>query len=215
MKRIKSKEIAFLNILKYILAPDLNKEIVNYTFSLFDLEEKIDMDKQIISMFIKKLNTVGFINILSEQDEVFDIDFDRTYKKLLEIIPHTELDDLVDEMGTFIENHVIKDLEFIKFYSNINKYAKKALKLVETQGEKADFSDLIEAGVKELFHTEDSYLKISQIILGVCDELEEKELKVLEGILYSFFSLPTEENPFYITLFLVLLAYEMEKISIK
>lgn len=63
-----SEDIAFFNLLKGLIAPKLGNETLDYSISVSDLANKIEIDTKIISKFLKKLKEDGLVDILNEVD---------------------------------------------------------------------------------------------------------------------------------------------------
>ncbi len=209
MDRLKSRELAFFNLLKSLISPNIKNESIDYVVSIDDLQQKMQMDRQIISTFIAKLQKDGLVDILDESDTRIDLHFERTHEKLLEFVSLDEVESTIIEIKEFIG----RNLRFFNFTTSkeyTKKYAEEALERMEKYGEDFDMSDIIEKGVNDVFNKENVMVDINRILFTICENAEEKDLNTLESIIYCSLNLPAVENPFYITLFLTKLCFEIE-----
>ncbi|WP_372714460.1 hypothetical protein [Ilyobacter sp.] len=209
MDRLKSRELAFFNLLKSLISPNIKNESIDYVVSIDDLQQKMQMDRQIISTFIAKLQKDGLVDILEESDTRIDLHFERTHEKLLEFVSLDEVESTIIEIKEFIG----RNLRFFNFTTSkeyTKKYAEEALERMEKYGEDFDMSDIIEKGVNDVFNKENVMVDINRILFTICENAEEKDLNTLESIIYCSLNLPAVENPFYITLFLTKLCFEIE-----
>ena len=209
MDRLKSRELAFFNLLKSLISPNIKNESIDYVVSIDDLQQKMQMDRQIISTFIAKLQKDGLVDILEESDTRIDLHFERTHEKLLEFVSLDEVESTIIEIKEFIG----RNLRFFNFTTSkeyTKKYAEEALERMEKYGEDFDMSDIIEKGVNDVFNKENVMVEINRILFTICENAEEKDLNTLESIIYCSLNLPAVENPFYITLFLTKLCFEIE-----
>ncbi|ADO82855.1 hypothetical protein [Ilyobacter polytropus] len=209
MDRVKSRELAFFNLLKSLISPNIKNESIDYVVSIDDLQQKMHMDRQIISSFIKKLQEDGLVDILEQTDTRINVHFERTHEKLLEFISLDEVESTIIDIKEFIG----RNLKFFNFTTSeeyTKKYAEEALKGMEKYGENFDMTDIIEKGVNDVFNKEEVMVRINEILFAICENAEEKDLNILESIIYCSLNLPVVENPFYITLFLTKLCFEIE-----
>ena len=214
MKTNLSEDIAFFNLLKGLIAPKLGNESLEYEISIEDLANKMEMDNQIISNFLKKLQGEGLIDILNGVDDTVNIHFEKTHDKLLEIISLDALDRKIASMSDFIDKKISYfDFEESNIY--IPKYAKEAKILIEKNGINANLSDIISRGLEETLNDEKNITRINKIIFNIAKDADEDDLKRLEEIIYYNLNLPNTENPFYVTLFLTALSYHLQKINNK
>jgi hypothetical protein len=212
MNRLKSRELAFFNLLKSFISPNIKNESLDYTVSVEDLQEKMDMDRKIISSFIQKLQNEGLIEILEKTEERLDLHFERTHDKLLEFISYDEVESTIVDMKEFISRNLY-DFDFHVSKPHMISYAKEALEGIEKYGDSFDMSDIIEKGVNDVFNKEEVILRINRILFKICEKADESDLNTLESIFYCSINLPVIENPFYITVFLTKLCFEMENIK--
>ncbi|WP_319370567.1 hypothetical protein [uncultured Ilyobacter sp.] len=209
MNRLKSRELAFFNLLKSLISPNIKNESIDYVVSIEDLQKKMHIDRQIISQFIKKLQEDGLVDILEETDTRLNMHFEKTHEKLLEFISLDEVESTIKDIKEFIG----RNLRFFNFTTSeeyTKKYAEEALERMEKDGEDFDMTDIIEKGVNDVFNKESVMVEINKILFTICENAEEKDLNVLESIIYCSLNLPAVENPFYITLFLTKLCFEIE-----
>ncbi len=209
MNRVKSKEIAFFNLLKSLVSPNIKNEVIEYSISAEDLKEKMHLDRKIISSFLKKLNEDGLIDILEDTDDRLDLHFEKTHDKLLEFISIDDLDGVINDIKDFISRN-IKHFQFHVSHELFSGYAKQAYEGIEREGPLFDMSEIIEKGVNDIFNKEEVIVYVNRRLFDISSEADEKDLDVLEGIFYCCLNLPPMENPFYITIFLAKLCFEME-----
>ena len=209
MNRVKSKEIAFFNLLKSLVSPNIKNEILEYSISVDDLKEKMSLDKKIISSFLLKLQKDGLLDILENTDDRVDIHFEKTHDKLLEFMSIDDLDHTIRNIKNFISRN-ISHFQFHIPRKAFDGYAEEALKRMEIEGDEFDMSDLIEKGVEDIFNKEDTLVYVNRKLFDIASEAKEEDLEELEGIFYCSLNLPPMENPFYITLFLAKVAFDME-----
>lgn len=209
MNRIKSKEVAFFNLLKSLVSPNIKNEVVEYSISSDDLKEKMDMDRQIISSFLMKLQADGLVDILENTDDRVDLHFERTHDKLLEFMTIDDLDHIIKDIKDFISRN-IKHFKFHVSHDVFTKYALETIEGMESEGPAFDMSDIIERGVNDIFNREEVTIYVNRKLFDICSDANEEDLDILEGIFYCCLNLPVIENPFFITLFLAKLCFEME-----
>ncbi|WP_320046578.1 hypothetical protein [uncultured Ilyobacter sp.] len=209
MDRLKSRELAFFNLLKSLISPNIKNESIDYTVSIEDLQQKMHMDRQIISTFIAKLQEDGLVDILEKNESRMDMHFERTHEKLLEFVSLDEVESTIKDIKEFIGRN-LKFFDFTTSRDHTRKYAEEALERMEKDGEDFDMTDIIEKGVNDVFNKENVIVEINRIIFTICENADEKDLNILESIIYCSLNLPAVENPFYITLFLTKLCFEIE-----
>lgn len=212
-----SQDIAFFNLLKGLIAPTLGNESFNYKVSIEDLAGKMEMDTQIISNSLKKLQGEGLIKVLDTVNGEINLHFDRTHEKLLEIVSIDKIEEKIDHMAIFIE----KKMPIFNLYNldHINKSIEKYTRLVKERIDlerKIDpnanpyFNDIIKKGIIECLKDEKNLNLINRIIFNIAKDADEDDLVYLEEIIYYILNLPIEENPFYVTLFLTGVSFQIE-----
>jgi|GEM_PF-1687167 len=209
MNRGKSKEVAFFNLLKSLVSPNIKNEVLEYSISVEDLKEKMFMDKKIISGFLQKLQEDGLLDILENTDDRVDLHFERTHDKVLEFMSVDDLDNIIMNIKDFISRN-ITHFRFHVSQDIFNSYAQESLEGIEKEGPAFDMSGIIERGVNDIFNREEVIVSVNRKLFDICTEAKEEDLEILEGIFYCCLNLPPMENPFYITLFLAKLCFQME-----
>jgi len=204
-----SEDIAFFNLLKGLIAPKLGNETLNYSISISDLSNKMEIDIKIISKFLKKLQENGLVEILNEVNGNVYLHFEKTHDKLLEIISVDAVEEKISDMSDFIKKKIS--------YFNINstneyipRYALEIKNLMDENGPDTDISEIISRGVKEILSEEKNRTLLNKTIFEIAKEADEDDLKSLEEIIYYKLNLPVEENPFYVTLFLTAISYKIQ-----
>jgi phosphopantothenate synthetase len=210
MEKSRSKALAFFNLLKTLIPSDIKNQSLDYKFSLDDLEEKVEMDKKIISSLIENLEHDGFINILNETSSEVNLHFERTYDKLIEVFSVEGIEDTIERMQDFVQKK-IDYFDIDKIPVPLEKYIEKAIDLVKREGMDADLNPIIEEGIKVALTDVDNLIRIKKIIYKLCEDATEEDLDALELILFCQLNFPLEENPFYVVLFLSRVCYELEK----
>lgn len=204
-----SEDIAFFNLLKGLIAPKLGNETLNYSISISDLSNKMEIDIKIISKFLRKLQENGLVEVLKEVDGNVYLHFEKTHDKLLEIISIDAVEEKISNMSDFIKKKIS--------YFNVNntneyiqRYALEIKNLMDKNGPNADISDIISKGVKDILSEEKNRTLLNKTIFEIAKEADEEDLKSLEEIIYYKLNLPVEENPFYVTLFLTAISYKIQ-----
>ncbi|MDN5304314.1 MAG: hypothetical protein PWP46_1198 [Fusobacteriaceae bacterium] len=210
MKKNTIKEIAFFNILKTLIPP--TSKFTNYKLNYTDLADKIDMDKQIIRSAILNLANDHFIDVLNDTSDEIDINFNRTYEKLLEVFSIEDIDPLLEKMQEFLQVHP-NYFNIFESDDSINLYAKQVKERIGKYGIDANINDIIENGVKYYFSKKENLIAIKKSIFNICEKAEtEDDLEALEAILFYQLNFPIEQNPFYVTLFLSKIYIQMGKL---
>ncbi len=209
MNNIKSKDIAFFNLLKGLIAPKLGNEAMDYKFSISDLANKMELDHKIISNFLKKLQKDGLVDVLNDVNGESYLHFEKTHDKLLEIVSVDAIEEKISGISDFIEKkisyfHLDEPMEILP------KYALEVKELIKKFGPKADLSDVISRGVKDIFSYEENRNALNKIIFEIAKDGDEEDLRCLEEIIYYRLNLPIEEDPFHITLFLTAISYKIQ-----
>jgi DNA-binding IscR family transcriptional regulator len=204
-----SEDIAFFNLLKGLIAPKLGNEALDYTISISDLANKMEIDIKIISSFLRKLQEDGLVGVLNGVNGNVSLHFEKTHDKLLEIISIDAVEEKISNMSDFIEKKIS--------YFNINdtkeyipKYALEVKNLMDEKGPNADISEIISRGIQEILGEVKNITLLNKTIFEIAKEADEDDLKRLEEIIYYKLNLPVEENPFYVTLFLTAVSYQIQ-----
>ncbi|MBC2856546.1 MAG: hypothetical protein RR191_00735 [Cetobacterium sp.] len=212
---LKSEELVFFNLLKGLLVPNLKNESADISFSLQDLQEKIEIDKQLISGIINKLKDdkiVSLVNYTDQSDKI-TMHFEKTHDKLFEFLPHTDLDIILLDINTFIFEN-IQLFDFNNSYKITSDYAKEIKSRLD-KDPNADINDILRKGINDLFSREESIIKIFKLLFKMSKNSTPENQDLVEKILYCFFNLPIDENPFLTTLFLTKMSFEMENLKLQ
>ena len=204
-----SEDIAFFNLLKGLVAPKLGNEALNYSISISDLANKMEIDIKIISTFLKKLQEDGLIDVLSNVDGKVNLHFEKTHDKLLEIVSVDAIEEKISHLNDFIEKKMSYfNINDAKEY--ISKYALEIKALMDKEGKDVDINEIISRGIKEILGEDKNRTLLNKTIFEIAKEADEEDLKRLEEIIYYKLNLPIEENPFYVTLFLIAVSYQIK-----
>jgi hypothetical protein len=207
MGNINSKELAFFSILRNLLSPNIKDEIVDIDISLDDLEEKTEIDKKIIAGFIEGLRSNGLIDVLNYEGDNATLHFEKTGEKLLSLISIGELESTLKGMNRFI----FKNLALFNFSSSpIFKEVAMEVKMLLDKNPNANLNPIIRNTLSTYFSSQEAHIKISKLLYHACEVADEEDAKLLESILYFYFMLPPEENPFLTTLILTKISLELE-----
>lgn len=212
--KINSDELIFFNLLKSLLAYNNQNNSDAFSLSLNDLQEKIEMDKQIISGIIDKLKNDGLISFdgYAENSDHLNLHFERTYKQIFELLPPADLDLILLDINKFIfENIHLFNFTFSN--STACKYAKKIKEKLD-KNPNANINNFIREGINELYSQEIFIIKIFKILYNMSKNSNEENQQLVEKIIYCFFNLPIDENPFITTLFLTRISFELENLKL-
>lgn len=212
MEKSKSKALAFFNLLKTLIPADIKNQSLDYQFALDDLEEKVEMDKKIISSLIGNLEHDGLINILNETSSEINLHFEKTYDKLIEVFSIEGIEDMIERMQNFVEKK-IDYFDIDKIPEPLEEYIEEAIERVQKEGMDVDLNEIMQKGIKEALSNVDNLIRIKRIIYKLCEEASEEDLEDLELILFCQLNFPVEENPFYVVLFLSRVCYALEKVK--
>ena len=213
MEKNLTHEIAFFNLLRNLIPAKFKYN--EYNFSISDMEEKLEMDKNIIKNLLKNLETDKLIKILNENEIDIKVSFETTYDNLLEVFSIDDIEILIKEMQSFIKrNYENFIFENVNLENSFKVYAEEASKLIASQGLEVDLNPIISKGITDVLAIEKNNILIKKRIYELCLNADDKELKALETILFCDVNFPQTENPFYVTLFLTKLVIYMQKIQI-
>jgi hypothetical protein len=209
MNNTKSKDIAFFNLLKGLVAPKLGNEALNYKITMSDLANKMELDHKIIGSFLKRLKNDGLVDFLDDVNGDTYLHFERTHDKLLELISIDAVEEKISNISDFIEKKIAY-FDFKGRADHTAKYALEAKKLMDIEGEKVDLSDIISRGVKDVFSYEANRNALNKVIFEISKDADDEDLKTLEEIIYFRLNLPIEEDPFHVTLFLFAISFQIQ-----
>ncbi|MCJ8342260.1 MAG: hypothetical protein MJH09_05360 [Cetobacterium sp.] len=210
-----SEELIFFNLLKELLVPNLKNESAVVSLSLQDLHDKTEIDKQVISGMISKLQKDGLITFAAygnEADEI-TLHFDRTHDKIFEFLPHEDLENILADINKFI----FENMNLFTFNISHNT-SKKYAKLIQERLNKnpeADINDLLRKGINELYSQKEFIIKLFKILYNIAKNANKENQELIEKIIYCFFNLPIDENPFITTLFLARISFELEMLKLQ
>ena len=209
MNKNTSEDIAFFNLLKGLIAPKLENETLDYTISISDLSNKMEIDIKIISKFLKKLQEDGLIDVLNNINGNVNLHFEKTHDKLLEIISVDAVEEKISNINDFIKKK-ISYFNLNNTHELISKYTLEIKKLMDEKGPNVDINHIISKGIKEILSEEKNRTTLNKTIFEIAKEADKDDLKTLEEIVYYKLNLPIEENPFYVTLFLTAVSYKIQ-----
>jgi biotin operon repressor len=205
MDRESSRDIAFFNILSTALNLNFVETASNFSVSLDELQGKIGLSKELILSNINKLQANGLISLKSEEGENLILDLSCSYNKLAEVFSRDEIDEILLEFDYFIKKYdtiIINDDRIHKFV--------EITKDKINEDSNGDLNDIIRDGIEEIFDSE-TVITLEKQIYDICDEADERELQIIEVILFCFYNFKNIENPFFVTLFLATIYENMEE----
>lgn len=205
MDRESSRDIAFFNILSTALNLNFVETASNFSVSLDELQGKIGISKDIILANINKLQSNGLISLKSIDGENLVLDLSCSYNRLAEVFSRDEIDEILLEFDYFIKKYdtiIIND-------NRIHKFVELTKEKIN-EDSNGDLNDIIRAGIEEIFDGE-TVITLEKKIYDICDEADERELQIIEVILFCFYNFKNIENPFFVTLFLATIYENMEE----
>lgn len=210
MEKKLTHDVAFFNLLRNLIPAKFKYN--EYNFCISDMEEKLEMDKSIISGLMKSLESDKLIHILNENDKDVKVSFETSYDNLLEVFSIDDIEELIKEMQNFIKiNYKYFIFDNSALEEQFKEFAKQASELIKTEGLSADLNPLISKGIIEIVGNEKNNMIIKKRIYELCKNAEPEQLKALEAILFCDVNFPQKENPFYVTLFLTKLVIYMKE----
>lgn len=212
MEKKLTYEVAFFNLLRNLIPTKFKYS--EYDFSMEDMQEKLDMDKDIIRGLIRNLDSDKLIKILSENGNEIKVSFESSYDHLLEVFSIDDIESLIKNMQSFIKrNYSYFEFNNLDVDEKFRSYALKARRLMEEQGIHADLNPIIKDGINDILNDDRENLKLKKQIYKVCLNADnDEDLADLEAVLFCDVNFPKEENPFYVTLFLTKLMIFMKQI---
>lgn len=211
MDIMKSKELAFFNMLGKMIEAKPGNENQDITVSFEELQNKMEMDKAVITSFLNKLKEDKILDILNEDATNISLHFEKTHEKLLEFVHPDDLDVILLEMNEFVFKYS-NQFRFDETYVIIKAIAKK-IDEMQKANDKSDFSPLIRKGIKSLYDNPYVVIYFSKFFYQLAENIDAEDQYVLENIIYYFYSLPYEENPFIATIFLSQVAFQLEALK--
>lgn len=205
MDRESSRDIAFFNILSTALNLNFVETASNFSVSLDELHGKIGLSKELILANINKLQANGLISLKSTEGENLVLDLSCSYNKLAEVFSKDEIDEILLEFDYFIKKYdklIIND-------NRIHKFVEMTKNKIN-EDSNGDLNNIIREGIEELFDGE-TVINLEKKIYDICNEADEKELQIIEVILFCFYNFKNIENPFFVTLFLATIYENMEE----
>ena len=212
MEKKLTYEVAFFNLLRNLIPTKF--KYGEYDFSIEDMQEKLDMDKDIIRGLIRNLDSDKLIRILSENGNEIKVSFESSYDHLLEVFSIDDIESLIKNMQSFIKrNFSYFEFNNLDVDEKFRNYALKAKMLMENEGIHADLNPIIKEGINDILNDDRENLKLKKQIYKVCLNVDtEEDLADLEAVLFCDVNFPKEENPFYVTLFLTKLMIFMKQV---
>ncbi len=198
MNRYTSKELAFYNILETTFNLSLADEKTNFKISLKELTDITNLSKEDIIKNINHLSEIDLIKkIDQEDDEYIVLDITNTETRLKEIFSIEEIEHILKEFDYFVNRYesLLINNDVVEKYSKITK-AKLELGTIDTS-----FNNLIEIGVSEVF-TKKEVVRLEMKIYNLSEDIDEKDMKIMEVVLFCMYNFKVKENPFIVTLFL-------------
>ena len=205
MDRESSRDIAFFNILSTALNLNFVETASNFSVGLDGLHGKIGLSKELILANINKLQANGLISLKSTEGENLVLDLSCSYNKLAEVFSKDEIDEILLEFDYFIKKYdklIIND-------NRIHKFVEMTKNKIN-EDSNGDLNNIIKEGIEELFDGE-TVINLEKKIYDICNEADEKELQIIEVILFCFYNFKNIENPFFVTLFLATIYENMEE----
>lgn len=205
MDRESSRDIAFFNILSTALNLNFVETASNFSVSLDELHGKIGLSKELILANINKLQANGLISLKSSEGENLVLDLSCSYNKLAEVFSKDEIDEILLEFDYFIKKYdklIIND-------DRIHKFVEMTKNKIN-EDSNGDLNSIIREGIEELFDGE-TVINLEKKIYDICNDADEKELQIIEVILFCFYNFKNIENPFFVTLFLATIYENMEE----
>ena len=205
MDRESSRDIAFFNILSTALNLNFVETASNFSVSLDELHGKIGLSKELILANINKLQANGLISLKSTEGENLVLDLSCSYNKLAEVFSKDEIDEILLEFDYFIKKYdklIIND-------DRIHKFVEMTKNKID-EDSNGDLNNIIREGIEELFDGE-TVINLEKKIYDICNDADEKELQIIEVILFCFYNFKNIENPFFVTLFLATIYENMEE----
>lgn len=204
-----SKEVAFFNILNTALNLNISEAASNFQISISELEEKIRIDREEIKKNIKRLENSGLICVKSSGDDSIVLDLSHSYNKLAEVFTKDEIDEILKELDYFIKKYdtLLINNGIISKYMPIIKE-----KIVSDPN--CDINGIIRDGIEEAFDN-NTIIGLEKKIYNLCEDANNKDLEIIEVILFCFYNFKSTENPFFVTLFLasIFKSFESENIA--
>ncbi len=207
----KTKELAFLNFLKHTTPNIVDFQNSHVTFSILELESKMDLDKETISDFLNQLKQHNFLDITELSKDTFDIHFHVTYNTLMDFINPHDIDEILEEIYYFIMKYS-KELNFDFVSKSLFESTKVVYPLLQ-KDPNYDLSPIIRESLKNLSKKAHIEFYISKLLFSFADKIEDEDQKIYENIFYYFLTLPFEDNPFLTTLFLSKLFIQIEAMN--
>lgn len=196
MDRYHSKEIAFFNILSTALNLSLNEHTSNFEVEIQDLSDKIKMSPEEIMDNIYQLENHEILKVKEKDKKSFILDLSGYGTKLAEVFTTEEIDEMLKEFDFFItkySNLLVKTEKLIPYIEETKIKLKKDAN--------SDLNDMIHDGIADVF-TEEIIIILEKKIYNMCEYADEKDLEIIEVILFCFYNFGKHENPFLVTLFL-------------
>lgn len=205
----RAKEIMFFSMLGRVLSlnsADDDREI-EITYS--DLEKKMEMDRFIIGNFLEKLREDRLLDILKNDAQTVTFKMNKTYKNLFEFISPDNLDSILLDINDFVMRYSI----FFGFDEGKLVENESVEKIVKTlyKDSQTPIVTQVRSGIYKMNENCSMERNYYRLFFKLAEEVSDEDQRILEDIIYYFFNLPYEENPFITTVFLFQVAISLEK----
>lgn len=207
----KTKELAFLNFLKHTTPTIIDFQNDHVTFSINDLENKMELDKKEISNFLAELKNHNFLDITELSKDTFNIHFHVTYNTLMDFINPHDIDEILEDIYYFISKYSF-ELNFDFVSKSIFDATKEIYPLIKNDPN-CDISPIIRKSIIALSKKAHIELYFAKLLFSLSDKIEDVDQKIYENIFYYFLTLPYEDNPFITTLLLSKVFIQIEAIN--
>lgn len=207
----KSKELAFLNFLRFSYPQENNFSSYKKDFDIDDIQDKMDINKKVLTKFLNQLKKDDFLDFSKLGEDKFKIEFKITFEKLLEFINPHELDSTIEEIEEFVFKYIhLFDFQATSTFA-INT-AQQVYPILE-KDPNADISSHINSTLVSAAKLPETQKYVARLLFTLSDEIEKVDQKTFESIFFYFFTVPFENNPFVTTLFLFRLSLQLEALK--
>ncbi len=177
----------------------LGMEITKTIFKvLIDGEEtKLEtMENEIIEN-IKSLERNKILKIREFGTDFILVDFSSSETKISEVFSVDEIDKLLKEFDYFVNKYegLILNTNSIIGYIDVVKTRLAKDEIA------ADLNDIIKSGIESIFDKK-ALILLEKKLYNLCENALEKDLEIVEIILFCLYNFEKTENPFLVTLFL-------------
>lgn len=205
----RAKEIMFFSMLGRVLSLNSADDEREIEIMYSDLESKMEMDRLIIGNFLEKLREDRLLDILKNDAQTVTFKMNKTYKNLFEFISPDSLDSILLDINDFIMEYS----NFFGFDEGKLVENESVEKIVKTlyKNSQASVITQIRDGIYKMNENYSMERNYYRLFFKLAEEVSDEDQRILEDIIYYFFNLPYEENPFITTVFLFQVAISLEK----